>query len=154
VKKRMRVTRHLMFFLSSLLMLAAGCQTENREHADELTALRQQVAILTRELEDTQERMNVLQHSMQEDRRELSSLRAEVERFKAQDTSARVEAAKAQPLASAAPQSPQVQPVACAEVWKLLGQGKDEATVTRTLHITPERVRACEQQVGRARLRR
>lgn len=156
VNKRMCGTWQMTVFLFSMLMLAVGCQTGNRKHTEELVTLQQQVAVLTRELEEARERLNTLQDSMEENHKELSSLRAEVARFNAggASASARVEAAKEQPPASVAPEPPHVQPVTCAQVWKLLGQGKDEATVARTLNIAPERVQACERQVGRARPQR
>lgn len=154
VKREMHAARILALLLP-VLALVPGCGADSRGRAEELAALRQQVAALTRQVEEARERVDTLQNSLQENHRELSSLRAEVERLKQRPASApaRAQTTGEQPPTPAAPASRQTQPVSCAQVWRLLGQGKDETAVARTLDVSPEMVRACEEQVGRTRPR-
>lgn len=156
MKEKLSIARHLIAFPLFVLVCVAGCETEEREQSAELAVLQQQVASLTHRVEEMQERVNALQNNVQKSHGELSALRSEIERLR--ERSAAVSAPTAgvpeQPSPPLPPSVGQTQPSVCAQVWKLIGQGKDQATIARTVSVSPDVVQACEQQVGRARPRR
>ncbi|MCS6924494.1 MAG: hypothetical protein NZ578_01205 [Candidatus Binatia bacterium] len=153
---KLRTARHLIAFPLLVLVCVAGCGPEDREQREERAALQRQITALTRTVEEMQERVNTLQSSMQRNLSELSALRAEVERLRERSVVASAPAAGGPEQASPplAPSVPQTHPTVCAQVWKLIGQGKDQVTIARTVNVSPDVVQACERQVGRARSRR
>lgn len=155
MKEKLWTARHLRAFPLFVLVCVAGCENAGPELREELTALQRQIAALTRTVEETQERVNTLQNSVQKSHSELSALRSEVERLRQRSAVASTPAAGAPELPSTPPSSvQQTHPTVCAQVWKLIGQGKDQATIARAVNVSPDVVQACERQVGRARPRR
>lgn len=148
----MKQQRMLGFALLALVVLQ-GCGSDN---AEEVNTLQQQVATLTRQVEEAHEKIDTLRDTAQETNRFLASLKTEVDRLRTREVpaAARTEMPREQPSvpATSAPQG--AEQVSCAQIWKLLGQGKEVLTVARTLNTTPAVVRSCEEQVGRARPQR
>lgn len=155
VTKRTGVKRSLAIFVVLVMVVLQGCESGGADNTEEIVALQQQVAVLTRQVEDAQEKIGTLRDTMQDTNRELFSLRTEVDRLKEQAVPppppARTEPPKEQEPAQATATPRNAETISCSQVWKLLGQGKDVATVAQTLKVTTEVVRACEEQVGRGR---
>jgi hypothetical protein len=135
-------------FLLPVLALIQGCEADRSE---EVATLQKQVAALTRQVEETREEITTLQETQQQTRRSVSALEEELNHVKQRELPppTRATEPKVEPAEPQGPASHSTGKVACAEVWKLLGQGKDETTAARILDTTVEVVRACEQGVGR-----
>jgi len=143
-----------------LLLLAGvgtwGCGTD---HSEEVAALQKQVAALTYQVEDMHKRADAAQEGQQKLRELVGTLEVEVSHLKAREPSQPALATPAGKEPGAPTTSASVQAregaakVSCAQVWKLLGQGADEATAARTLGTSEAAVQVCEQQIGQGKRR-
>ena len=151
------MSRSVLGFALFTAVVSQGCGTD---HSEEIAALQKQVAALTRQVEETHREEEAVQEGQQKLRELVGSLEVEVNRLKPRETA---------PLATTPPIGKEQEerlssvpvPVAqepakvsCARVWKLLGQGKDEREVARSLGTSEAAVQACDQKVGRGRARR
>lgn len=133
-----------------------GCGTD---HSEEVAMLQKQVAALTHQVEDMRKQVDAAQEGQQKLRELMGTLEVEVSHFKAREPSQpalATPAGKGQgaPTTSAAAQAREgTAKVSCAQVWKLLGQGTDEATAAQTLGTSEAAVQACEQQIGQGKRR-
>ena len=152
-KGELMAQQRMLSVMFLALVVLQGCGSDN---AEEVSALQKQVAALTRQVEDAHEKIGTLRDTAQETNRLLASLKTEVDRLKAREVPpvARTETPREQPPAPATPAPQEARQMPCTQIWKLLGQGQDALTVARTLNTTPAVVRACEEQVGRARPQR
>jgi len=120
--------------------------------------LQKQVAALTHQVEDMRKQVDAAQEGQQKLRELIGTLEVEVSHFKARDPSQPALATPAgkgpgAPTTSAAQAREGTAKVSCAQVWKLLGQGTDEATAAQTLGTSEAAVQACEQQIGQGKRR-
>jgi hypothetical protein len=152
---RQREKIFILFALSTFL----GCGTD---HSEEIAALQKQVAALTSQLEETRKQGDTLRDGQRKIRELIGTLEVEVGRLKPLATSQPTSTSRGAKELGASPHSPAstsatvaqgTAKVACPQVWKLLGQGQDEATVAQTLGTTEEAVRTCEQEVGQGKRR-
>jgi hypothetical protein len=130
-----------------------GCAPDNSE---DVASLQKQVTVLTRQVAEIHQTVDTLQDTNREMNQLLDLLRVEVNRLKAQEAPppARAAAPSGEMVAPAAPppaaSPPQdVASAFCRQVWRQLGEGKDEEAVARALNMTVEAVRSCERAVGR-----
>ena len=141
--------------LGCMLLAATVFSACSPDHSEEIASLQKQVAALTRQVEDMRRQVNTIQDGQQKLRELVGNLEVEIGRLKPQVISQpapvpQVSKEQGASVASAPAPTPQgTVKVPCPQVWKLLGQGQDEATVARTLGATEAAVRACEQEVGR-----
>jgi septal ring factor EnvC (AmiA/AmiB activator) len=135
-------------FLFPVFAVIQGCEADRSE---EVANLQKQVAALTRQVEETRKEITTLKETQQQTHRSLSVLEEEFNHVKQRELPPPTRTTKpsVEPADPQEPASRRTGKVACAQVWKLLGQGKDEATAARMLETTVEVVRACEQGVGR-----
>jgi hypothetical protein len=147
------VFRPTFSFVFLALIILQGCRSDN---AEEVSALQQQVAALTHQVEEAHEKIGTLRDTAQETNRFLALLKTEVDRLKAREGPpvTRTEMPREQPSVPATLAPQEAEQMSCAQIWRLLGQGKDGPTVARALNTTPAVVRSCEEQVGRARPQR
>ncbi len=147
-------------FALLVVMTSLGCGTD---HSEEIASLQKQAIALTRQAEEMQKQTDALLEGQQKLRELIGNLEVEVGRLKPQTSSAAsaAQTAKEQGMSAApvpgsasTPTPRSTTEVSCPQVWKLLGQGQDEATVAQALGITEDTVRACQQEVGRGRRRR
>lgn len=157
--------------LSSLLvMVLQGC---GADHSDQIVDLQKQLSLLSRQVELDRKELNDLRTVDTRLRQSLDAAEAEINRLKALETPPPAVArgsleeedlavtpvpmpTRRQFLAPAprkpfsiATVRPQKIAISCPQVWALLGQGRSTAEVAKALQATVERVRSCEQQVGR-----
>lgn len=147
----------------------AGC---GADHADQIVDLQKQIALLSRQVEETGKDLHLLQETDKNLKQSLDATDAELSRLAALESLPSTMAkekteevilptvADRRPPTRALPTRGQkakslVEPtqtalVSCAQVWGLLGKGKPVIQVARTLNTTPEKVKSCEQQVGRS----
>ncbi|MGH7964755.1 MAG: hypothetical protein ACRERD_23565 [Candidatus Binatia bacterium] len=158
------------------LMAVQGCRPGGPE---DVATLQQQVALLASQVEETRKEMDTLRQTNQELGKLLDTLQTEVssllkeekiipspgalagreveapedeEEFVAPDVELPTPKPPVRTATPAEPTEPALKstaPVSCTRVWGLLGRGRSETSVARTLKITVEEVRACEQGVGR-----
>jgi hypothetical protein len=135
-------------FVFPMFAVIQGCEADKSE---EVATLQKQVVALTRQVEETQKEITTLQETQQQTRRSVSMLEEELNHLKQRELPSPKGATEStiEPAEPQGPASRSTAKVACAEVWKLLGQGKDETTAARILDTTVEVVRTCEQGVGR-----
>lgn len=143
-----------------MLLIGIGFLGCGSDHSEEVAALQKQVTALARQVEDLRRQTDTAQEGQKKLRELVGTLEVEVNRFKVRETPQPAPAAPAgkelgAPTTSAsAPAREGTAKVSCPQVWKLLGQGTDEATVARTLGTSEAAVQACEQEVGRGKGRR
>jgi TolA-binding protein len=163
-----------MAVLSFLFALVLhGCRADHS--GDQIIDLQKQLSLLSRRVEEGRKEINALQDTDKSLRQSLDSAEAEINRLKALETlppsAARgaleeeelsvtpvLMPTRRQPL-TPAPREPfsiatiqqHKATISCPQVWALLGQGKNTAETAKALKTTIERVRSCEQQVGRGR---
>jgi hypothetical protein len=159
-----------MVFGVGMLAVATmvGC---GADHADQIVDLQKQIALLSRQVEETRKDLHILQETDKNLKQSLDATDAELSRLAALEalpaTIAKEKTEKvmlptvadglsptrALPTEGQKSKSPiepkQTALVSCAQVWGLLGKGKPVTQVARTLNTTPEKVKSCEQQVGR-----
>ena len=148
-----------------------GCGGDHT--GDQIVALQKQIALLSRQVEETRGDLHVLQETDKNLKQSLDATDAELSRLSALEslpaTMSREKteevilpvAADGLPPARALPakaRKPKVvetaqapTPVSCPQVWGLLGKGKSAKQVARALRTTPEKVKSCEQQIGRGK---
>jgi hypothetical protein len=147
-----------------------GC---GADHSDQIVDLQKQIALLSRQVEETRKDFHILQEADKNLKQSLDATDAELSRLAALESlPATVAKEKAEevilpatvdrrpplravPTEGQKPKSVAMAkipaPVSCAEMWGLLGKGKPTAQVARTLHTTPEKVKSCERQIGRGK---
>ncbi len=152
-----------------------GCGGDHT--GDQIVELQKQIALLSRQVEETRRDLHILQETDKNLKQSLDATDAELSRLSALETlpaTVAKETAEEVILPVAAdglPSSPRpvrtlsmktqkpkpvatakvAVPVSCPQVWGLLGKGKSAKQVARTLQTTPEKVKSCEQQVGRGK---
>jgi hypothetical protein len=156
-----------------------GCGGDHT--GDQIVELQKQIALLSRQVEETRRDLHILQETDKNLKQSLDATDAELSRLSALEslpaTVAKETAEEvilpvaADGLPSGLPSSPRpvrtlpmktqkpksvatakvAVPVSCPQVWGLLGKGKSAKQVARTLQTTPEKVKSCEQQVGRGK---
>lgn len=142
-----------------LLLAGTGIWGCGSDHSEEVAALQKQVAALTHQVEDLRKQADTAQEGQQKLRELIGTLEVEVSHLKARAPSQPALAAPASKELSTPTTSASVQAregttkVSCTQVWKLLGQGTDEATVARTLGTSEAVVQACERQIGQGKRR-
>ena len=147
----------------------AGC---GADHADQIVDLQKQIALLSRQVEEARRDLHLLQETDKNLKQSLDATDAEVSRLAALESLPATVAkekkekvmlptvAEGLPSTHGLPTEGQkakslVEPTqtalaSCAQVWGLLGKGQPETQVARALKTTPEKVKSCEQQVGRS----
>lgn len=147
-----------------------GCGTD---HSDQIVDLQKQIALLSRQVEETRKDLHILQETDKNLKQSLDATDAELSRLAALESLPstvakehaeevilpaavdRPPAVRALPIKEQKPKSvataKKSAPVSCAQVWGLLGKGKPVTQVARTLNTTPEKVKSCERQVGRGK---
>src|SRR5712692_11325761 len=154
---REMIPQRAMFLMLLAVIAFPGCGSD---HAEEVAALQKQVAALTHQVEDLRRQTDASQDGQQKLRELVGTLEVEVNRLKAREIPQATPATRAGKEMGApvvptpAPVREGTAKVSCAQVWKLLGQGADEAAVARTLGATEAAVQACEKEVGRGKGRR
>ena len=162
----------LIMLVSLSVIFLQGCGSDNSE---QIVALQKQISLLSRQIEEARKDIGILRETDNNLKQSLDVAEAELNRLKALEVlppsavkekaeeviiptaSDRMPAPRSSPAASGqrSAQLPagQTKPTSasCVQVWALLGQGKTETATAQALHITLERVRACEQQVGRGK---
>jgi len=146
-----------------------GC---GADHSDQIVDLQKQIALLSRQVEETRKDLHVLQETDKNLKQSLDATDAELSRLAALESLPatvakekveevvlpvavdRVPPLRALPKKEQKPKSVAMTkkptPVSCAQVWGLLGKGKSALQVVRSLNTTPEKVKSCERQVGRS----
>lgn len=161
----------VLSFLFALIL--QGCRADHS--GDQIIDLQKQLSLLSRQVEAGRKEINALQDTDKSLRQSLDSAEAEINRLKALETlppsAARgaleeeelsvtpvLMPTRRQPLTPAPRESFSIANIqqhkattSCPQVWALLGQGKNTAEAAKALKTTVERVRSCEQQVGRGR---
>jgi hypothetical protein len=151
------LSRFMLGFTLFTVVMSQGCGTD---HSEEIAALQKQVVALTRQVEEASKQESDLREGQQKLRELVGSLEVEVNRLKPREisrpvTSSPISKEREEQLSSAPMSTAQESAkVSCTQVWKLLGQGKDESAVARSLGTSEAAVRACGQQVGRSKTRR
>lgn len=160
---------------SLFVMVLQGCGSDHS--GDQIIDLQKQLSLLSRQVEEGRKEIIVLQETDKNLRQSLDAAEAEINRLKALETLP-PSAAKGslneedltvtpvllpprrQPLLpmprksfSIATVQPQKMVISCPQVWTVLGQGRNAAEAAKMLRTTIERVRSCEQHVGRSRVR-
>lgn len=147
-----------------------GC---GADHSDQIVDLQKQIALLSRQVEETRKDLHILQETDKNLKQSLDATDAELSRLAALESlPATVAKEKAEEvvLPVAVDRLPPLRtfpkreqksksvavakkpaPVSCAQVWGLLGKGKPATQVARSLNMTPEKVKSCERQVGRSK---
>lgn len=163
--------------LSSLcVMTLQGCGSD---HSDQIVDLQKQLSLLSRQVEQDRKEINELRTTDTGLRQSLDAAEAELNRLKALETpppatakrplseedldvtavpvpqrrqsfSSQLQPRKSFSVATAQPQKTAP---SCSQVWALLGKGKSATDAAKTLRTTVDRVRSCEQQVGRGSVR-
>lgn len=152
-----------------------GCGGDHT--GDQIVELQKQIALLSRQVEETRRDLHILQETDKNLKQSLDATDAELSRLSALESlpaTVAKETAEEVILPVAAdglPSSPRpvrtlpmktqkpkpvatakvAVPVSCPQVWGLLGKGRSAKQVARTLQTTPEKVKSCEQQVGRGK---
>lgn len=148
------------FMLSFALFTAVVSQGCGADHSEEIAALQKQVAALTRQIEETNKQESDLQEGQQKLRELVGSLEVEVHRLKPRESARPVTPSplnkeqEAQMSSAPVAAAQGAAKVSCTQVWKLLGQGKDEGVVARSLGTSEAAVQACNQMIGRRKARR
>lgn len=166
--------RRLAVLGSLLVMVLQGC---GADHSDQIVDLQKQLSLLSRQVEQDRKELNDLRTIDTGLRQSLDAAEAEINRLKALETPP--PAVTKGPLGeedlavtpvpmptrrqflaptprksfSIAAVQQSNATVSCPQVWALLGQGKSAAGAAKVLRSTVERVRSCEQQIGRSRTR-
>ena len=165
-----------MAFLGSLcVMIFQGCGSDHS--GDQVIDLQKQLSLLSRQVEDGHKEITVLQETDKGLRQSLDAAEAEINRLKALETPPPTAAKRTleeedltvtpvpmptrrQPVApalrksfSTATTQQNKATISCPQVWALLGQGRSATEAAKALRTTVDRVRSCEQQVGRSRIR-
>lgn len=152
-----------------------GCGGDHT--GDQIVELQKQIALLSRQVEETRRDLHILQETDKNLKQSLDATDAELSRLSAleslpatvaKETAEEVILPVAADGLSSSPrpvrtlpmktQKPKpvatakvAVPVSCPQVWGLLGKGRSAKQVARTLQTTPEKVKSCEQQVGRGK---
>lgn len=161
--------------LSSLcVMTFQGCGSD---HSDQIVDLQKQLTLLSRQVEQDRKEINELRTTDTGLRQSLDAAEAELNRLRALETPPPATAkrplneedldvtpvpmpqrrqsfsSEPQPRKSfsVATAQPQKTAISCSQVWALLGKGRNATDAAKALRTTVDRVRACEQQVGRGR---
>jgi hypothetical protein len=147
-----------------------GC---GADHPDQIVDLQKQIALLSRQVEETRKDLHILQETDKNLKQSLDATDAELSRLAALESLPatvakenaeevmlpaavdRLPSVRALPVREQKPKSvamvKKLAPVSCIQVWGLLGKGKPATHVARTLHTTPEKVKSCARQVGRSK---
>lgn len=147
------------FMLGFTLLTAVVSQGCGADHSEEIAALQKQVAALTRQVEETNKQESDLQEGQQKLRELVGSLEVEVNRLKPRESARPVTPSplnkEQEGQVSSAPVAAVrgAAKVSCTQVWKLLGQGKDEGAVAHSLGTSEAAVQACNQMIGRGKTR-
>jgi hypothetical protein len=146
-----------------MVIVLLGCGSDN---SNQIVELQRQITLLSRQLEEVRKDLDTLRADDKTAQQSLNTLEAEINRLKALETLPPSEprintevAAQVVPGPGLGPQAPATQKrttakTPCPQIWALLGQGKEEEEIARALGTTVERVRTCEQEVGRGSLQR
>ena len=148
--------------------IMVGC---GADHADQIVDLQKQIALLSRQVEESRKDLHILQETDKNLKQSLDATDAELSRLAALESlPATVAKEKAEKVmlptvadglppthvlptgrqkAKSLMEPTQTALVSCSQVWGLLGKGKPVTQVARALHTTPEKIKSCEQQVGR-----
>jgi len=151
---RKMILQRVTFLMLLVGMGIGGC---GPDHSEEVAALQKQVAALTHQVEDMRKQVDAAQEGQQKLRELIGTLEVDVSHLKAREPSQSALTTPAgkglsTPTTSASVQAREgTAKVSCVQVWKLLGQGTDEATMARTLGTSEAVVQACEQQIGRGK---
>lgn len=164
--------QYRMGFVVGVLVVGTmgGCGSD---HSDQIVDLQKQIALLSRQVEETRKDLHILQETDKNLKQSLDATDAELSRLAALESLPstvakenaeevilptavdRRPAVRALPMKEQKPKSVAVSKkptlVSCAQVWGLLGKGKPVTQVARTLNTTPEKVKSCERQVGRGK---
>jgi uncharacterized Ntn-hydrolase superfamily protein len=143
------------------------------DHSDQIVDLQKQIALLSRQVEETRKDLHILQETDKNLKQSLDATDAELSRLAALESlpaTMAKETAEEVILPAVVDRLPSVRtlpvkvprpkavvtakvaaPASCPQVWGLLGKGKSAKQVARTLQTTPEKVKSCERQVGRSK---
>ena len=143
------------------------------DHSDQIVDLQKQIALLSRQVEESRKDLHTLQETDKNLKQSLDATDAELSRLAALESLPatvaketaeevilpaavdRLPSVRALPVREQKPKSVAMAkkpaPVSCAQVWGLLGKGKPARQVARMLQTTPEKVKSCERQVGRSK---
>jgi hypothetical protein len=155
------------------MCMLQGCGSD---HSTQIVDLQKQLALLSRQVEQDRKEINDLHAFDAGLRQSLDAAEAELNRLKALEIPPPATAAKrtfneedlevtqvpvprrrqpfslpAQRSFSVATAHPQNAVISCSQVWALIGKGKSVTDAAKTLRTSVDRVRSCEQQVGRGR---
>jgi len=157
------------------VMVLQGCGSDHA--GDQIIDLQKQLSLLSRQVEEGRKEITALQETDKGLRQSLDTAEAEINRLKALETPPPTAAkrtldeedlgvtpvpmpARRQPLFPAPRRSfsiataqPNKAAISCPQVWALLGQGRRATEAAKALRTTVERIRSCEQHVGRSRIR-
>ncbi|MBM4254684.1 MAG: hypothetical protein FJ147_02175 [Deltaproteobacteria bacterium] len=169
----MRLNLAVVYALFVIVLQACGSD----HTGDQIIDLQKQLSLLSRQVEDGRKEITALQETDKGLRQSLDVAEAEINRLKALETlppsttkgSLEEEdlsvtpvpmptrrlplVPKSRPSFSVATVQKDKTKVSCPQVWALLGQGRNASETAKTLRTNVERVRSCEQQVGRSRVR-
>jgi len=156
--------------LSSLCVIVLqGCGSD---HSDQIVDFQKQLSLLSRQVEQDRKEINELRAADTGLRQSLDAAEAELNRLKALETPPPTAAKRtlgeedltvtqvpmprrhqpqSQKSFSVATAQQQKTAISCSQVWALLGQGKSATDAAKALRTTVDRIRSCEQQVGRSR---
>jgi hypothetical protein len=164
------VERRFILIIVLLVSVVIGCESND---ADQIIALQKQVALLGRQLEQTQKELETLRETDKTAAQSLNALEAEVSRLTALEAlpppAAKSGIDEADVETSMVPETEvpagsrlraaersaakKTVEVPCAQVWALIGKGENETAVAKKLNASIERVRSCEREVGRGKTR-
>ena len=150
-----------------------GC---GADHPDQIVDLQKQIALLSRQVEETRKDLHILRETDKNLKQSLDATDAELSRLAALESLPatvakekaeevilpaavdRLPSVSAFPVRERKPKSAAMAKkpaqVSCDQVWGLLGRGKSARQVARTLQTTPEKVKSCERQVGRSEVQK
>lgn len=166
--------RRYVLLMPLFIMTVQGCGSGG---SGDVAELQQQVAMLASQVEETRKEMDTMRQTNQELGKLLDTLQTEVSSLLKEEKilpspgamsgrdvestpdgpdaeevltpDVEVPTPRERTATSAESELQSTAQVSCTRVWGLLGRGKDATTVARTLKITVEEVKACEQGVGR-----
>lgn len=166
--------RRLVVLGPLLAMMLHGC---GADHSDQILDLQKQLSLLSRQVEQDRKELSDLRAIDAGLRQSLDAAEAEINRLKALEIPPPAVAkgsleeenlvvkpvpvpTRRQSLAPTPRKSFSIATVqqnkalvSCPQVWALLGQGRSAAEAAKVLRTAVERVRSCEQQVGRKSVR-
>jgi hypothetical protein len=157
------------------MMVLQGCGADHS--SEQIIDLQKQLSLLSRQVEEGRKEITALRETDKGLRQSLDAAEAEINRLKALETlppsaakgTIDEEDLTVTPVPMPTRRLPLVPKprrsfpiatvqqdkakVSCPQVWALLGKGKSATEIAKVLRTTVERVRSCELQVGRSRVR-